>query len=253
MFFIDILIDEKSLGETFDQLLTIAEDDCRVLKRETELVKTLKLYNHLRKSELFGSTVTSNMEILFDSLVKFERYPQAIEVGDELIHRYEEDKSVPPGKLETILKRIVIICSNNEEKKKYKLKLYGIYMNDNNWDTLQSAIIDHMTNLVPDKENRENVKSGLNELMYVFKLQYQGLKDDILKEVNDRLVGKSLSPITITEKKNTYDDFYTEERSNIEDITGGSNIPTPENNSTNTDNVEDELVGMVEPLFENLN
>jgi len=73
MFYVELMIEEKSLGITLEQLLTVAEDDSRVLRRETELIRALKRFNHIRKMELFRGSFTKDMEKLFETLVKFKK------------------------------------------------------------------------------------------------------------------------------------------------------------------------------------
>jgi len=190
MFYVELMIEEKSLGITLEQLLTVAEDDSRVLRRETELIRALKRFNHIRKMELFRGSFTKDMEKLFETLVKFKKYPQAIDIGKELAHRYETEKNIPPGKWESMLKQLILITDDSEQKKLYKNKLYALYLKENNWKALQTTLVEHMSLLVEDKNKRELVNAGINELMFVFKLQFQQLKEEILKEVNEGLEGK---------------------------------------------------------------
>jgi len=209
--FVDLMLEEKSLCETLEKLLNIAEDDSRSLKRLFQQVSVLKTYNHIRKMDLIHETLANELEALFKSLVKFHKYAQASEIGEELLKRFESEGN--NEKLEWILKQLIFISINNEEKKTYKLKLYGIYMNGNNWGSLQSSIVDHISNLIDDQDKREVVKSGLNELINVFKLEFNQVKFDILNEVNGKLQEKGMSPITLPERPNidTYGKIETEE------------------------------------------
>jgi len=186
MLFVELMIDQKSFGDTLEQLLTIAEDDSRVLQKETELIRVLKKYNHIRKMDLYRGTFTRDMESMFDSLIRFKKYPQAVELGRELAHRYETEKNILPGKLENMLKQLVLI-TNPEDKKKYKNKLYGLYMKENNWKALQDNLINHMTEYVDDVNKKDLVKAGVNELLFVLKIQFQQYKEEIIKQVTDGL------------------------------------------------------------------
>jgi len=200
MFYVELLIEEKSLGLVFEQLLNIADDDSNILKAEKGLIRAFKKYNYIRKMELYRGSFTKELEILFESLVEYEKYPQAFEIGEELAHRYENEKNHPPEKFEYMLKKLISISSNNEQRAKYNSKLNNLYMKDNNLDNLQLSMIENLTYLVDDTQKRELFKSGLNELMFIFKLQFQSLKDDTLKQVNGLLEGKNLYPIELQNK-----------------------------------------------------
>jgi len=102
-----------------------------------------------------------------------------------------------------------------KKKKSYKLKLYTIYINGNKWESLQGFIIEHISNLIDQDDKREAVKSGLNELMNVFKEEFNQVKFDILNEVNGRLIENGMNLIALPNDGNTdtkYDNISTENK-----------------------------------------
>jgi len=84
-----------------------------------------------------------------------------------------------------------LITKDSEEKKTFKSKLYSLYMKQNNWKALQENLISHMIELIDDVNKKELVKAGVNELLYVLKIQFQQHKEEIIKQVSDGLDGKT--------------------------------------------------------------
>jgi len=244
IYFVELMIEEEDLGDTLEKLLVIAEEDSKFLEGKTQFVNALKSYVNLRKNNLYLETPMSDLESLFKNLVKYKKYLQAVDVGDEIIDRYENE-GYPPEKMEWILKHLILITKNVEEKKRYKLKLYRIYTSGNNWEALQSAIVDHTSNLIEQEDSREAVKSGLSELMNLFKVEINQVKMDILNEVNGKLKEKGMNPITLPERKgiNTYlindlEENNDNENGNIDNNHDNGNINN-EVNHTEVVNTED--------------
>jgi len=111
-------------------------------------------------------------------------------------------------------------------------------MGGNNFGSLQTAIVDHISHLVDDTEKRESVKSGLNELLNVFKLEFNQVKLDILKEVNGRLKEKGMAPISLPgrSEENTYEKNDMVDNNNNDDHIEEVEIKTTtEINNTNNE------------------
>jgi len=214
IYFVELMLDEESVGDVLEKLLSVAEEDSKFLKRQYQYVNVLKSFNNIRKNNLYMEAPIIDLELLFKNLVKYKKYPEAIVIGDIIVVRYEKD-GANPEKMEWILKQLVFITDNIEEKKSYKLKLYTIYINGNKWESLQGFIIEHISNLIDQDDKREAVKSGLNELMNVFKEEFNQVKFDILNEVNGRLIENGMNLIALPNDGNTdtkYDNISTENK-----------------------------------------
>jgi hypothetical protein len=201
----DVLIEkehiEKNIPSNIYIKFKLIEAKIRILKLELSNNKKSGVFNN--KNGLREYTIKRNM------LLEFESYLKSDFFIDKLISHQEVNNDMNKNKemIEKYMKQLIIQIENemNNMLKEFQIK-YKTYFNSDNISKYFDKIISNMNfNHFFHLEINKNMENGEKEKIEEYNKLFEYLKNKMIKELKDRIIGKIEKPVTNLENQEELD------------------------------------------------